>query len=178
MKSILNLTMVSETVITQNVNGDNRYAIAICEFHNKYLHGMDGESSMDIQSHILATYVLEPEEYYNNDWKDILRMMRRSYSGVAHHNHDNIRNYKNIVTDPKYFTVDVVELKELEGNELVASKKTHLIKMMQRRWRKVYNERQRILNGRRTLASLRERERTGCWPKGLRHWPTMKNINN
>lgn len=166
--------MVSETPIN-TMNNNSQYAIAICELHNKQLHGFDENSSRDIQSHILATYVLDAEEFYdemNNG--SMLNIMRRSYEDrMSSLRHDNIRNYNNIVSDPSYFTFDVVKLYELDGEETVAAKKTHWIKIIQKKWRKIYNERQRIIQGRRSVRAMQVRERTGQWPKGLRYLPTI-----
>ena len=104
----------------------------------------------------------------------MLNIMRRSYEDrMSALRHDNIRNYKNIVSDSSYFTFNVVKLYELEGNEMVATKKTHWIKIIQKKWRKIYNERKRIIEGRRSIRAMQERERTGQWPKGLRYLPTI-----
>ena len=166
--------MVNETIV-QTMNNNSQYSIAICEIHNKQLHGFDENSSSDIQSHILATYVLDAEEFYdeiNNG--SMLNIMRRSYEDrMPSLRHDNIRNYNNIVNDPSYFTFDVVKLYELDGYETVVAKKTHWIKIIQKKWRKIYNERQRIIQGRRSVRAIQVRERTGQWPKGLRYLPTI-----
>jgi hypothetical protein len=49
--------------------------------------------------------------------------------------------------------------------------KTFWIKIIQRRWKKVFRERQRILQGRKTLASIKYRELNGCFPQGYRVIP-------
>lgn len=164
--------MVSETIEQSSMS---QFKIALCEIYNKDLHGLTENSSRDIQEHILATYLFDLEEFYDVEGvNDILNMMQNEYSLHEDLSHDNIRNYKNIVTQPNYFTLDIVELHELEGQEIVATKKTHYIKMIQRRWRSILKERERILKARRTPRSLRERELTGKWPKHLRNWPTLK----
>lgn len=151
----------------------NRYSIALCEIHNKRLHGMTSDSSPDIQNHYLASFVFDNEEFYDNEWRPLIANMRTSYSQRLNINHDNIRNYNNIISNPNYFNLDIVELTELEGGELVATKKTHLLKMIQRKWRKIHHERQRILQGRKSTRALEERRITGQWPKHLRNWPTL-----
>ena len=166
--------MVSET-INNTMNNNSQYAIAICEIHNKQLHGFDENSSSDIQSHILASYVFDTEEFFDEITDgSMLNIMRRSYEDrMSTLSHDNIRNYSNIVSNPSYFTFDVVKLYELDGNETVVAKKTHLIKIIQKKWRKIYNERQRIIKGRQSLRALHERQITGQWPKGLRYLPSI-----
>ena len=49
--------------------------------------------------------------------------------------------------------------------------KTFWIKIIQRRWKKVFRERERILRGRKTLASIKYRELNGCFPEGYRVMP-------
>ena len=167
--------MVSET-LNNNMNNGSEYAIAVCEIYNKQLHGFDENSTPDIQSHLIATYVFDADEFYDEvNGGSMLNIMRRSYEDRSQHlRHDNIRNYSNIVSNSSYFTFDVVKLYELEGLEQCAAKKTHLIRIIQKKWRKFYTERQRIINGRRSILAIRERERTGRWPKGLRNIPSLR----
>lgn len=151
-----------------------KYSIALCELHNKCLHGMTSDSSPNIQNHYLASFVFDNEEFYDNEWQGVAANMRTAYSQRPNIKHDNIRNYKNIVSDPNYFNLDIVALNEMEGGEIVATKKTHLLKMIQKKWRKMYHERQRVLKGRTSIRALDERRLTGQWPKGLRTYPTLR----
>lgn len=157
-------------------SSNSRYSIALCELHNKRLHGMTQDSSPDIQNHYLASFVFDNEEFYDNEWKGLIANMRTAYSQRRNIKHDSIRNYKNIVNDPNYFNLDIVELTELEGGELIATKKTHLLKIIQRKWRKIHHERKRILQGRKTPRALEERRITGQWPKHLRQWPIIYKV--
>ena len=85
--------------------------------------------------------------------------------------HPTIRNYNNIIKDKNYIKLDIVYIDKLAGDETVGYIKTFWIKLIQRRWKKIYKQRQDILKQRMLPKSIREREITGKWPKGLRIWP-------
>ena len=65
-----------------------KYAIAICELHNTNLHGTTMDSSNDIENHYLASYILTPEEFYGNEWHDIIEnlntMSENSENNLTH----------------------------------------------------------------------------------------------
>ena len=152
-----------------------KYAIAICELHNTNLHGKTMDSSNDIENHYLASYILTPEEFYGNEWHDIIENMKNMYENSENNlTHSNIRNYKHIIENKEYFTPNIVDLTYLPGNECVASLKTNWLKRVQKEWRRVYNCRKEIENGRKTISAQKERQLTGNWPKHLRNWPMMK----
>jgi hypothetical protein len=77
--------------------------------------------------------------------------------------------------------VELIQIYEV-GNPLTVSYcviKTFWIKIIQRVWRRVYNERQRIIQGRKTIESIRYRELNGHFPEGYRVMPRFSlNIRN
>ena len=54
--------------------------------------------------------------------------------------------------------------------------KTHWLRLVQRHWRKTYEERKRVIKGRRNLANLRHREIHGKWPYGLNRIPNIRGM--
>ena len=87
------------------------------------------------------------------------------------HNHPIIRNYYKIVSNPNYIQPEIGEYIILPTQESVAILKTFWIRIIQRRWRKIYQARQRLIKERSTMGALRERQLTGQWPRHLRQWP-------
>jgi len=151
------------------------YYIAICEILHPIIHGQDENSSAGIETHFLVTETFELEDFYNNSYKEMLTIYQREYNGYSRVlnrlKHPTIRNYNNIIKDKNYIKIDIVFVEELSGNESVGYIKTFWIKLIQRRWKKIYKQRQDILKQRMLPKSIREREITGKWPKGLRIWP-------
>ena len=80
-------------------------------------------------------------------------------------------DYNKIIQEKNFIKIDIVFVDELSGNESVGYIKTFWIKLIQRRWKKIYKQRQDILKQRMLPRSIRERQLTGNWPKGLRIWP-------
>jgi len=154
------------------------YYIAICEIFNPRIHGKDDNSSIGIENHFLVTETFELEEFYDNSYQETITSLRADYKRVSKKNskslkkpHPTIRNYNKIIETNNFIKLDIVFVDELPGNESVGYIKTFWIKLIQRRWKKIYKERQDILKQRMLPRSIREREITGKWPKGLRFWP-------
>jgi hypothetical protein len=54
--------------------------------------------------------------------------------------HPSIRNYKNIIANPKYMNIEIVQKKLLETGETIAIIKTCWLKIFQRKIRSVINK--------------------------------------
>ena len=150
----------------------SRFTLALCEIHNEGMHGKNESSTPGIEGHYLASVTFDPEEFYTNDWRAIAAMMRTHYATHSHlKNHGSIRNYTNIVDDPNYFTLNIIEMKELQGGECVAAIKTNSLKRVQKAWKKAIKERKEIIKKRSQVAALKYRETHGKWPNDLMKWP-------
>lgn len=154
------------------------YYIAICEIFNPLIHGKDENSSNGIENHFLVAETFELDEFYNNSYQDTITALKCDYKRISKNNskicknkHPTIRNYNKIIEKNNFIKLDIIYKEELSGNETVGYIKTFWIKLIQRRWKKIYKERQDILKQRMLPKSIREREITGKWPKGLRIWP-------
>jgi len=56
--------------------------------------------------------------------------------------------------------------------------KTHWIRLIQRKWKKMYQEKKRVLEYRKSLACQREFELTGKYPAGYNYYPMKKRYTN
>lgn len=156
-----------------------KYRLGICNLYNSTLHGEDENSSSDINSHYLVYTTIDPNEFYCNEYKSLIITIRRGYMyWVRHMNYENniithptIRNFYKIINTKSSYKIDIVQIETLSGGEEVCYIKTFWIKIIQRKWRKVYNERKRILKIRQSVISQRERQMTGKWPQEARDWP-------
>jgi hypothetical protein len=147
------------------------YYISICEIFNPRIHGKDENSSIGIENHFIVKETFELDDFYNNSYQDTINALRNNYNKIAHIDHPTIRNYNKIIKTNNFIKLDIIYIDELSGNESVGYIKTFWIKLIQRRWKKIYKKRQDILKGRMSPRSIREKQITGKWPKGLRLWP-------
>jgi hypothetical protein len=154
------------------------YYIAICELFHPILHGKDENSSIGIENHFLVAETFELDEFYDNSYQDTITALNSDYKRVSRNiskkhmqQHPTIRNYNKIIEKDNFIKLDIIHIDELAGNESVACIKTFWIKLIQRRWKKIYKQRQDILKHRMLPRSIREKQLTGNWPKGLRLWP-------
>jgi len=150
------------------------YHFALTEIYNEALHGRTVDSAPDIDQHLLCSYTFEPEEIMSKEYVEVAEQLMQSHHHVVEpclHEapHPIVSNYPDIINKPQYYDLQFVCAEELPSGEYVATIKTGLIRILQRKWKKILTERKRIIKARCTPASLRERELTGRWPKDLRY---------
>ena len=129
-------------------NNEQKYRLAICELFNPYFHAFDYHSDSTIQSQYLIFETVDIDSFYNNDYKISIQFLKSNYHRILNNNietrrilslqHPIIENYKNIVSNSKYYTIDIVELDVLTGQEHVAYKKTFWLSIFQRKWKNNY----------------------------------------
>lgn len=188
--------MVTTGLQNSNTN-TGRFNLVLCEILNKNLHGNDA----NIDGHYLiinkfdastgsAIYSdsgsdLEEDDYESDDdsiesgdSSSSLSLFTNDYNDYYHQvpsnvKHNIIRNYRNIIARPDYIRPEIAECIVLPSQHTVAIIKTMWIKIIQRKWKKVYAERKRIINTRMLYSSLKRRELTGKWPTSCNYLPTL-----
>lgn len=158
---------------------ESKNKLAICCLFNPELHGYDTNSTSNILSHYLIYIIVDIEDFYNNLYKQELNRCKMEYKNWIINKRTNhidiihpiINNYKAIISKSNNYKINIIEDEILSGEEHVAYIKTFWLKIIQRKWKKVYQERKEILKIRKTFRALREKEMTGKWPKGARTWP-------
>ena len=121
----------------------------VCKWNEKQF-GRDKDSSRNIDNHWFVLEVLEDEDDTPHD---------RLNFYAAHCD--------------SHVSLDIVDYFCLPGHEMVAVLKTFWLKLIQRKWKKVYNERMKIKEARKSPLSIIHRERTGRWEKNLEHLPGL-----
>lgn len=149
-------------------------ALAICEVFHPYLHGQDENSSPSINSHFLVYTQVSLADFYDQSYLAEARSLKRYINAVqrlygALDTHPTIRNYTSITN--KYIRLEIIQTDILSGQEEVAYLKTFWLRIVQRRWKKIYKMRKELIAQRSQY--LKERERTGKWPIHLRRWPVF-----
>lgn len=72
--------------------------------------------------------------------------------------------------------VEIAECFYLPSGDCISIIKTHWLKIIQRVWKKIYNERKIIINIRCNINSLKYREIFGKWPNNCINFPQLKGM--
>jgi len=109
--------------------------LGICEFYNPYLHG---PCDPHIANHLMFMWDVPLSEFYDNSYADLIATYPhpiRRYVG-------NIRAYWNIVARTTMYPMfEIVQPITMEpGGECVAIIKTFWIRVIQRRWKRIFAE--------------------------------------
>ena len=111
---------------------------------------------------------------YINSLKAIQLLYSVEYANLRSISHPIIRNYSNIIRRADYIKPEIGLCIELHTHEQIVIIKTIWIKIIQRKWKKVFAERKRLLKERCLPAALYSRMMTGKWPA---HCVVMPGLN-
>jgi len=180
-------------------NGQNY--LMLCELHNENIHGKNEDSCNDIDGHYLVYGVYDPlnlfhkvnidtyvvmndillDEMNENDLLINIIALKSAYNELINYdrrwtNHPIIRNYFNIISRPNYIKPEIGEYIILPTQEAIAILKTFWIRIIQRKWKKVFHQRQDVLRMRSNPRNIIIRENTGRWPSVCNHMPTLNGM--
>jgi hypothetical protein len=169
--------------------------LVVCEIFNKYIHGYDEDSYDVVKDHYLCMHVsrnrsiFDSRDYNEEDTDDsyechILDVVDlhgsyyMSYAAQRNKNtqHPFIRNYKRIISKDSYIQPHIASVIYLPSGECVAIIKTFWLRLVQRAWKRVFQERKRVSKKRMMQSSLRHREIHGVWPKDCRYFPLLHGM--
>lgn len=145
----------------------NKYSLGICELFNPYLHGYTSKSSPTINSHYLIHSEIELADFFDLSYEENVENLLEYYYNFFHYrrltviSHPIIRNYHHIIDNVDIIKLDIIEIIELPGLEQVACIKTFWLKILQRKWKRIYKERKIKMQKLKKLHILRKREITG-----------------
>ena len=182
--SDINYDDFSYDVVNISANVINKYNLLIPELYNKYIHGKTIETDPNIngQFMVLQTFnydnsnenkIIELFKYTNSMSKFYKKYYLRNFRGLKH---DFIKNYKNIITNKSFLNVEIGQVYYLKGDECVCVIKTFWLKLIQRAWKKIYNQRKIIHQKRCNPTSLLYRQITAKWPDDCKYMPSMRGM--
>ena len=139
-----------------------KYKLAICERFQPTIHGADENSSSDLSEHFLINTIFEVSEFYDNSYKDEVRRIQCYWRRSP------------LLYNSNHIRLEIIQADILSpGEEHVAYLKTFWLRIVQRRWKKIFKARQDLIKKRSTFKALQERQRTGQWSPGLRNYPSF-----
>jgi hypothetical protein len=182
----------------------NKWHLMLCELHFPTIHGKTDDSQPDIETHYLVYDIYDPttgislnytesdEEFdydtYDNDETNLPRInydiisLKQKYFNLSIcftrylYKHPIIRNYQNIISNPNYIKPEIGEYIILPTHETITILKTFWIRIIQKKWKKVFKQKQTIIKQRCSIQSLKIRQTTGYWPTYCNVLPGLKGM--
>jgi len=162
--------------------GETINAIGVGMLWNAQIHG---EYPNDAKSHWVIMNTMKLNEFYKpNCCEELLNYFKNNLNNFGNSiqdellKHEIYPNYSNIVTNNNYISLEIYEIKCLPTLETIGIRKTIWIKLIQRRWKKIYQERLNIINKRKSINSLKYREQHGKWENEINYLPSIRDIIN
>jgi len=150
----------------------NQFYIALCELFNSKIHGYE---SSQVLTHylVIKRYKFLNIEYIKND----AYMNCYKYLNV-NLQHEIFPNYRNILISKKFLKPQIVKCIDLDSGHRIAIIKTIWIKIIQRTWKNIFKKRKEIIQKRKNISSLHNRELTDHWPNTCYTLPSIKGMLN
>jgi len=179
---------------------NNKYYLMLCELHNPLIHGKTIDSDPNIETHYLVFDKYDPYTYnsythntHSNDNigncvrinYDINRLAYKYYLFIQYTNqlfgtnfikHPTIRNYTNIINRNNYIKAEIGQCIILPTQEEIAILKTFWLRIIQRKWKKIFAERKQIILNRMHPDALYFRRVYGKWPEDCNYFPGLKGM--
>ena len=139
------------------------------EYDTDYEYGSDSEDEYNDNRLIrLDDTIEELQNFYSSQEMTIIT----NWYG----NHPTIRNYHNIISKPNYIKPEIGEYIILPTQEAIAILKTFWIRIIQRKWKKIFQERKNIIRQRCSIYNLNIRQIYGKWPQHCIKLPGLKGM--
>jgi hypothetical protein len=188
-------------VLEYNYNNtvpNNKHYLMLCELHSPAIHGKTSDSDPNIETHYLVYDRFVPitgisysclddtddsdDENSSYTINDSIQFLKNHYSNRSRFNngslknHPTIRNYHNIISRQNYIKPEIGKYVMLPTQEAVAILKTFWLRIIQRKWKKVFQERKNMTRNRLSISSLHTRQITGKWPKEYEQLPGLRGM--
>ena len=187
-------------------NKRRKNKILLCELYNENIHGHCEYNGQEINTHYLviekiknifenddndesdSQYSFESidNEYidnfnYSSKVKELINLHTNKYVLIRRNSylmtHPTIRNFRKIVMRKNYIKPEIAECYLMQG-VAVAILKTFWLKIIQRKWKKIYCQRQTILQNRKSISNILYRELHGKWNISCSHLPSVIGMLN
>ncbi len=141
----------------------SKYKLAVCVPFDPLLHGMNHNSDKNICSHYFIYDIIEQHSFINNSQPtiEILTDLKHLYNAIVLNPHPIIRNYQEIMLSEKFLKFHIIQEDILDGGESVGYIKTFWLKLIQRKWKKIFKERKEKIRRMTDPRRLMKREITG-----------------
>ena len=122
---------------------NNKYRLVLCHHYHDVLHGKPKDANVMTHYLVIETFkrfdiseMREMSHFYNAKYKEQPSNKLK---------HRVIRNYQAIASSDNYVKPEIAECIELPTLECVCIKKTIWLRLVQRAWKRVFQERRAII---------------------------------
>ena len=152
-------------------------SLGICELYHPKIHGNTDSSSRFITRHYIVHCIVEAIDFMtpvfdvsslerNSDFYDYeLDHLTRRYKKITSANrcikHPIIENYDAIIRKNNYIKLDIIETHILGGMEEIAVLKTFWLRLVQRKWKRLYKIKMEKIKKKMSYHYLKRRELFG-----------------
>ena len=168
----------------------SRFNLVLCEIFNRNIHGASSENIEPVDGHYLLIAKFDgktrrllddADDLDNDDELEDIDDYAEFYNDEYYNDtefapHIIIQNYQHIVSRPNYIKPEIAECIVLDSHHNVVIIKTIWIKIIQRKWKKIYAERMNVIRRRFLPTSLYTREVTGKWPRNCANLPGLYKL--
>jgi hypothetical protein len=166
-----------ETMFEPEETSSTKYNIILCELFNDKLHGRSENDEINLHYLVKSRFKNLNMTIINNlCFESNLDYYVYTVTNSNKLNHNRIRNYKNIVKRDHYIKPEIAQCIYLPSNECIAILKTFWIRLIQRKWKNILLERNKILEKRSSIIAIVYREIYGAWPNACLHYPTLSGM--
>jgi hypothetical protein len=175
-------TSSSDEIIIEDENDSETIEIDESDYDDSYSDESDYYSEIhDEEEEFIDSekqnnqYIIGTSKYYSN--YGFIYMSGISSKSFFQFSFKNVHNYLKscslvyLMDD----TVDIIKINIID-NVYCAIKKTYWLRLIQRNWKRVCKERNKILNNRKKINSLRHFTLRGKWPLGMNNLPGLYGL--
>lgn len=141
----------------------NTIELGIIEVYNSQIHG-----NKKLDGTYLVHETFSVDDFYDDEHYCTIDFLEENYERMLENgvNHQTIRNYSHLVdsnNDKNFHNLKLVQCYFTEDGEQLAVDKTYLISRIQRKWKSVLRERERIVRIRSNPREQYFKRATGKW---------------
>ena len=163
-----------------------KFKLALCELHCSRIHGGKENGHYLVIHCFNSLDTITDEDIYEDEDEEpdedesinyLMWVTRYNYEDIIYRFQQNphrmIRNYLNIISDSNYIKPEIIVRLKLPNGYRVAILKTFWIRIVQRKWKKVFAERMRIIELRKKICNMQWRFIKGQWPFECSYMPSI-----
>ena len=142
----------------------SKFELAICEIFNPKKHGFTHTHEYYMNSHYIIHITVSSNDFLNKSFNLILLNLIQYYFYYRRESvviHPIIRNYHHILQNINNVKIDIIQKIYMPGGEETVCIKTFWIKLLQRKWKRIYKERIIKIQNLKKPYALFTREITG-----------------
>ena len=124
----------------------NEYIIGVATLWNKHIYGEPERNHTILETSWFLYDALTLDELYETefDWLAYYTTIMIEYVALFNtHLYSVLRNYSTIISNPQ---LDILKIEYLNSHHIIVTKKTIWLKIIQRRWKKIYKQRMQLKN--------------------------------